>query len=266
MAPTTPPAYRIRLAQLGLSGAAYAFIALFVNQGLADASLGSRLLTDPEMPAPLAALLFMGIVTVPLTFLLAWGFCKATGRRHWRTWSLTWRWALGVFGLWVVAMAMGDVGLLVFLPYWAAFAWLLTPRKALTVQAAQPKPDAPKAAAPRRQSRGAMRGSFGRIPKESEVLLKELVRQVTVSIVAAVPAAAPPAVRRATVRIVLDAVLTTWWSDGRAEPLDSIDVERLKSAVGCAAELTDNRFDTVSQGVYRGALRGLVNGWRLRRF
>jgi hypothetical protein len=264
--------YWTRLALLGLSGAAYMLIALWVNQAIGEFFLESRLLDGGGGWATTVALFIMFFSVLPLAFLLARACAKASSYRYWDTWDLAWRWAVGVFAIWLVSLFVGDVGLIGFLLFWPAYAFLLTPRvrqerpKTKPRPRVYPLPDDPKPQPARRgRRRGGVAGNFGRIPKETEALLRELVRQVTGPIAAALPTGAPAALRRATVRIVLEAVLQTWWSDERAEPLDSIDIQRLHEAICLATELAGG-LDVESQGVYRGVLRGLVGGWLQRRF
>jgi hypothetical protein len=275
--PTTADAnqaYGIRLAVMAVSGALYTLAALWCAQGIGEATFSSRLLADP-IGDGIEAFIFLGITVLPLTFLAAWILVKTTAGRFGTTKGLTWRWTVGLFGLWITSLFLGDIGVIIFLLYWAAFAWIVTPKrwspalartKTKTKPSVYPLPNDPKPQPSRRRhSRGGTIGNHGRIPKETEVLLKELVRQVTGTIVNGLPGDAPPAVRRATVRIVLEAVLQTWWDDQRVDPLDTIDVDRLKSAILLATDLADSRFDAEGQAIYRGVLRGLMGGWRLRR-
>lgn len=272
--PTTADArkaYGTRVAVMAGSGALYTLVALWCAQALGDAVNNGRVLPDPVGDGAYAFVL-LGFTVLPLTFLAAWLLQKTTAGRFGTTWGLTWRWVLGVFGLWLTALATGDVGLPVFLIYWPAFAWLVTPRKwSPPVTKAKrgnvyPLPnDIKPQPSRRRANRGGTPGNHGRIPKETEVLLRELVRQVTGPVANGLPNDAPPAVRRATNRLVLEAVMQSWWDEQRAEPLDAIDVERLRSVVALAADVVEHRFDAVGQGAYRGLLRGLLSGWLLRR-
>lgn len=274
MAPTTfdPSSrsrYGRRLALVAVSGAVYTLAALWWNQVMGEWMLSGRLISDGEGPAVVVTGFMMAFTTVPFTGLAAWQVRKWAKDPWLSTWSYVWRWCLGVFGLWLVWWVMGDIGLITFLAFWAAYAALVTPRRAPWGKAVAKATDKAGAAShsrpSRRRNRGGTRGTFGRIPKETEVLLKELVHQVTGTVVRALPVDAPVAFRRATVRLVLETVLQTWWSDHRVDPLDAIDVDRLKSAVRLAADLAVAGEEAERLGIFRGVLRGLLGGWRLRR-
>ncbi len=278
---------------MGIGGALFTFLALATSQLIGEWGFGARLWYG-EDPFWFSILLLI-VFTLPVLLIYV-GIAMRVIKTDFG--FLFWRWMSGMFVLWIIGLILGSVPFFVFLLYWAAFAWLVTPKDVMahvpqsarakarntakqrleqhggthqpapeyvfTAPVAAPAPAKPASRA-KKPNRGSRQGSYWRIPLETEEFLRKLVAQIQDLAAEEIATDLPRPLRRDTVRILLDGVLKTWWDGDLAKPLPVVELDLLRQSVRLSLDVAGNDLRTEGQAVYRGVLKGLVAGWGMNR-
>ncbi|MBC7545990.1 MAG: hypothetical protein H7338_24945 [Candidatus Sericytochromatia bacterium] len=258
--------YYMHMLVLGIGGAVYTCLALFFNQAVGPLCFEGRL-----WDSSFIGLMVMVFMTIPIMLVYTGVIARWSS---WQLWDLTWRWLLGMLALWLLSRAIGPVHILVFLPYYAAFAWLLTPKPVLdplrsgtVIRPVATAPTATIVSGPQRPAvrRGPVPGQvseFGRIPLETADLFAACVKQVHRVVSFMVPGDSPAAVRQATAYALLTAILVRWRQVPLTAPLAAVDLDFCRDCIRLALDIAGPKLDAEGQAVYRSVLTGLLAAWQ----